>query len=197
MNDIKIVAAGNGRSAVYTPYHKDFVSRVKLMQGRWDADERCWTVPDCCLEDVRQAMRDIYGRDDSPVSETVDVTLRFLSEVSEPRNAVCLLGRMIAQAYGRDSGAKTGSGVAFLEGEPKSGGSAKNWDTIVPEGCVVKLYDVPAAAFESGKCQLPKGVEIIQAVSRVDRDALLQEKESLLARLEEIDQLLAEEKEEK
>lgn len=182
------ITVENDKANIYTPYNADFVSRVKLLSGRWNASQRCWTVPTDAVEDVREAMRAIFGRDDSPVSDAVDVILTFEDEVSEYTAPVTLLGRTIARAFGRDSGAKPGENVIFKSGAPTSGGSMKNWLTVIPAGCVVKCLRVPRAALESA--ELPDGVTAEVVGEHVDREALETEKARLLARLAEIETLL-------
>ena len=179
----------DGKAKVFTPYNAEFVSRIKLLGGRWNASKKCWTVSDFKVDDVRAAMRNIYGQDDSPVAETVDVILTFDKEVSEWHAPVTILGRTIATAWGRDSGARMGDEVMFLEGKPKSGGSVKNWYTEIPEGCVVKLPKLPKTAVT--ECELPEGVTMQVLGEEIDRDALIAEKEKLLARLAEIEKLVS------
>ena len=183
--EIKI---SDGKASVFTPYNAEFISRIKLLGGRWNPSEKCWTVSEFKVDDVRAAMRNIYGQDDQPVSETVDVLLTFDDEVSAWHAPVTILGRTIAKAWGRDSGARMGDDVMFLEGEPKSGGSVKNWETIIPAGSVVKLPNLPKTA--TVECELPCGVSMEIIGEDIDRAALEAEKAKLLARLEEINALL-------
>lgn len=180
----------NGKAQVFTPYNADFVSRIKLLGGRWNPTQKCWTVNENAVEDVRSAMRNIYGQDDNPVSETVEVILKFNEEISIWHGPVTILGRTIASASGRDSGARIGEDVMFLEGAPKSGGSVKNWRTEVPEGCVVKLMSLPKTALD--ECELPQEVTMEVVGEQIDREALKEEKEKLLARLAEINAILGE-----
>lgn len=177
------------KAAVYTPYNPAFVSKIKLLGGRWDPAEKCWTVSDNAVEDARRVMREVYGRDDQPVSETVDVQLVFDEEVYKLRAPVVLLGRIIASASGRDSGARVGTDVLFVSGCPISGGSVKNWRTIVQKGSVVRLPQLPKGAVENP--DLPDGVRMEVLGGETDRAALEAEKAKLLARIAEIDALLA------
>ena len=185
--EIKI---NDGKASVFTPYNTEFISRVKLLGGRWNPSAKCWTVNENAVDDVRAAMRAVYGQDDQPVSETVDVILRFEDEVSVWHDSVTILGRTIASAMGRDSGARVGEDVMFLEGKPISGGSVKNWHTIVPAGCVVKLPNLPKTALS--ECELPDDVTMEIIGQDIDRDALAAEKARLLGRLAEINALLGE-----
>lgn len=185
--EIKI---SDGKASVFTPYNAEFISRIKLLGGRWNPSQKCWTVVEDAVDDVRAAMRNIYGQDDQPVSETVDVILTFEDEISSWHGPVTILGRTIASAMGRDSGARVGEDVMFLEGAPKSGGSVKNWETIVPAGCVVKLPNLPKLAIT--ECELPYHVHMEVVGQDIDRAALAEEKARLLARLAEINAILGE-----
>lgn len=75
----------------------------------------------------------------------------------------------------------------FIAGAPESTGSAKNWYTTIPAGCVVKLVRLPKAMAESS---VPDGVKVRILGEEVNRDELLAEKEKLLARIAEIDAML-------
>ena len=94
----------------------------------------------------------------------------------------------MAHARGRDSGATHWDNVSYISGGPESGGSAKNWIVGDGGGSVAILYDVPEARLYS---PLPDGVEMEILEESVDRKALEEEKQRLLARLAEIDKLLA------
>lgn len=181
------IKMSDGKAYIYTPYNNDFVKRVKLLGGRWNAPKRCWTVDERDVQDVRNAMREVYGRDDMPVTETVDVELTFDETVEAYHAPVTIMGRTIASAFGRDSGARIGDDVMFVSGAPESTGSAKNWYTTVPAGCVVKLARLPKAMAESS---VPDGVKVRILGADVDHAELLAEKEKLLARIAEIDAML-------
>lgn len=182
------------KAVITTPYNADFVKKIKLMGGRWDAGRRAWTVDADIVDDVRAAMREIYGQDDAPVTDVVNVELTVGEKLTEYGGPITMLGRTIASAWGRDSGAKTGDGVVFLEGHPFSGGSVKNWCTGISGGSVIKLVRVPRALVERNP-ELPDGVEMRVLPDRpaIDREALMAERERLLARISEIDKMMEEE----
>lgn len=190
MTNIKITTAPDGRARVHTPYNADFVARIKTAGGRWDSAAKCWTVSADALDVVRAIMRDVYGMDDNPVRETARVRLTFEARVYECCASVTILGHTIARAFGRDSGARVGDGVYYEVGKPGSGGSVKNWISVVEAGSVVVLAAVPTALLD--REDLPDGVtaEIIQPAT-IDRAALVAERERLTARIAEIDALLA------
>lgn len=178
----------SGKAIVTSPYNPEFVKKVKLMGGKWDAGKRVWKVDEGLIEDVRSVMREVYGRDDrGELSGTCTVVVSFDEGVIRYRSPVTIFGRVIASAYGRDSGARVGEGCAFLDGRPESGGSMKNWYTVVPDGSRVKITGVPKCLLSES---LPDGVSFTVVDDEINREALLEEKENLLKRLKEIDRLL-------
>ncbi len=181
------------KAEVYTPYSKEFISELKKRVGgaRWNASKRCWTVPEDALDAVRGIIKSVYGYTDQADAGrlcTATIRVAYMDAECAP---VSIFNRVVARAYGRDSGATVGDGVVFKEGAPKSGGSAKYWKTIV-DGCIVEMHHVPEAAIKNG---LPGGCEILSITPEGEDDnrkRLLEEREKLLARLAEIDKELGE-----
>ena len=70
----------------------------------------------------------------------------------------------------------------------------KNWCTVIPEGCVIKVRNVTEAAYAAQEEKGFDGFDVERVEEQaVDRRALLEEKEKLTARLAEIERLLSEE----
>lgn len=100
-----------------------------------------------------------------------------------------MVGRIIARATGRDSGARLGDGVVLLSGQFSSGGSVRNWKTTWKAETTIMLRDVPEPVSD-GICD---GWEIVSSDPQlpvVDRDVLIAEKERLSSRISEIDAVL-------
>lgn len=188
---VSINDLGNGKIAIDSPYNKEFVARVKALGARWDASGRCWVTDERNLDDVRQVLRDIYGQDDRPVVDLVTVEVVVPDGWSESRGPVTIFGRTIATAFGRDTGARVGDGVAVLEGSVSSGGSRNNWTTRIDRGSRIRIYDVPRSAVEQ-QVGWDDGIGTYAIVEGTDPLASLRaEREALLARLAEIDAQLA------
>ena len=192
MCNIKVTIK-DGRASVFTPFNRDFVAAIRNVGGRrWDADDKCWTVPEESLPQVRQIMMDVYGETDLPdTCGSVTVKVTFKEEYSSRCDDVIFFKKVISSARGRDSGARPGDDVTFLEGEPTSGGSCKNWESVVPAGCVVLLRHVPKAVWEQDKDSEYYTAEIVDEGKDVKRKELEEEKARLLARIAEIDKELA------
>lgn len=182
-----------GKIAIHTPYSPEFARKARLLGARWSPDTRAWIADARATESVRAAMVAVWGADDRP-AELVTVHVVLTKEVSERLGPVTLFGRIIASASGRDSGARVGDGVAFTRLAPRSGGSVKNWDTVVPNGSHITIYDVPRRAVEEGLDWNDDlgTLTIEEPESAADqRAALLAERDTILARLAELNALLA------
>ena len=186
---MKITMTGS-RANLFTPYNKEFVSRVKTIGGaRWDANERCWSIPKEEVETARAIMMDVYGESDLPAESgkiTVEVTIN--EDIRETCEGISLFGKTLARAYGRDSGARVGDEVTLVSGRVRSGGSVKNWCTVIEEGSILRIRNLTKKALE-----IPTEYDITVKeikTDEIDREALLAERERLLARIAEIDNML-------
>ena len=193
MPAIKVEMKGN-KAYIKSPYNANFVSRIKLMGGKWNMDSRRWEIKADALGAAREIMMDIYGEtDQEPAAETVTLVIEFSKDVIGRCEPISIAGKTIARAFGRDSGAKIGDDAAFISGEPRSDGSARNWTTVIPAGCVVEVYNVPKSkADEFVSASDPRYTIHIKGDVKVDREALMKEREALLARLAEINKILGE-----
>lgn len=178
----------NNSAYVFTPYNPLFVRKIKSIGGAmWDGYEKCWKIPSSAVDTVREIMIDVYGESDLPDDvEKVNIRVNFPDGAAEFRSPVVVFGRVIASAYGRDSGAKVGDGVVFIKGEPDSGGSVKNWKTVIPDGSIVEIHNIPVTALNDSY-----DYEIVEE-KKIDKAALMAEKEKLLNRIAEIDKILTE-----
>lgn len=107
-------------------YNRDLVKRCHELNGKWDGTEQAW-VFSASVDDLVQELDDKYNTD----VQMYDIEL----DVSGHAEPYYLCGYKIAEAWGRDSGAKLADGVILLSGKVRSGGSMKNWTTRV-EGTI-------------------------------------------------------------
>jgi len=186
------IEINNGRAYVYTPYSPEFVTKIKSIGGRkWESVQKCWSVPAVAVDSVRKIMLEVYKETDVSTCEKVDVGVNFGETKYGEKEAYRLLGKSIAIATGRDSGARVGEDVEVVLGEVYSGGSVKNWCSCVKAGSVVILRNVSKPLLDSLTEEDRKGLKISVLEPRVDRKALEEEKARLLVRLAEIEKLLA------
>jgi len=147
MNTIKVNKIGD-RVELLFPYHEEAKTRIKNLGGRWDGAKRLWWVQPEMEAEARRVLIDAFGTDGSADVQTVVVRVTALRRVTEYTEPVVCCGKILARAWSRDSGAKVGEDVALLEGSIRSGGSRKNWTTIVDEGSVFKLVNVLPARLD-------------------------------------------------
>jgi len=189
MGQVKIEV--NDKIKAYSPYHPDLPAPAKRLGGRWDASARCWTYDVRDEERVRELYTKIYGTyGEAATGDLVNIRVIFHKEFYERRSGIYVAGRCLGRATGRDSGAKLAEGVILLEGRITSGGSVKNWGTEATEGTVVEVRDVPRAKAQE-EIDNPSdyfAVEIIE--DETNEEALLAEREKLMARIAEIDAIL-------
>lgn len=145
MREFRIVTDDGETTRVYAPYHPKFVEKMHSMGAKWK--NGAWESDILDADDFREAMMPIYYRTDEPC-ETVAVKIVAKSRMKEYGGAIFFADRMLCVASGRDSGAKLGDDVALVKGEIDSGGSLKNWTTVIKEGATFKLKEVPLAAVE-------------------------------------------------
>jgi hypothetical protein len=124
-----------------SPYNPEFIKTAKSDLGaKWDGDFWCFDIRDELA--VLKLIERKYGwKSGMPL---VSVCVTFNEDRTYGRGPCILLGRVIASASGRDSGAKLGEGVRLQAGDgADSGGSVKNWTTEISEGTEFLVHDVP------------------------------------------------------
>ena len=151
---------------VSSPYHQDLPRRARNVGGRWDPTKKCWIYDARDLEVVTDLYRDIYGyaptsAEEDATTPKVDVTITV---GEDPWYGDCgplvLGGRILAKAYGRDSGARVGHGVIMRNGHIDSRGSAKNWHTLASAGTTFVARDVPLPQAHAMRDKAPREVAV-------------------------------------
>ena len=135
---------------------------------------------------------DNFIDDDTEEVEAVTLRITFMQDKEVYHDDIRLFGKTIASAYGRDSGAKLGKDAVLIKGNACSGGSVKNWRTIIVAESVILLNNVPRQMYEKKKGVYdPEEIKIeIVENDKIDINKLKEEKERLLKRIAEIDKVL-------
>jgi len=180
----------NGIIYVECPYNENFVERIKNAGARWDDMNKAWVMDDRLIETARLLLKEIFGEDDTP-SKKVNVRVKAKNEIHKTQGDVMIFGKIVSSAKGRDTGARIGEKVSYVKGGPKSGGSVKNWKSIVPEGSIISLLDVPELSLQQEDPDLLESIDYEVFNAMPNKIELINEKEILLARIAEIDAELA------
>lgn len=187
---VEIINLKNNKFAVVSPYNSDFVKKAHDLKGQWgkvnrkNGDEiKCWKFENSEKEEVKKVLLQIYGTTGEEKSEK-NITL-LVKDFSDYvlRGSVVLFGVVVARAFGRDSGVKLGDRIVWLSGEKYSGGSVKNWKTIV-ENATFKIKNVPYGLLENNenlKKAIQDGwVEIVDEKDNKDEEKNIETIDSIL-----------------
>ena len=117
---------------LHDKYNTRLVDECKKLGGRWDKDTKTWVFLDYVSDRVDE-LDELYNSRLAVIEVTVKQTVSWMHD------SVYFLGYPIATATGRDSGAKVNEHVSLISGSFTSGGSIKNWDTVVKSGAVFRL----------------------------------------------------------
>lgn len=179
------VTVNGSRVIVDAPYHPQFPARAKAIGGRFDGATKTWSFDARDEAGVREMCIAIYGTDRSATAELVTVRVNVESAAGDE---LYIAGRQIARRPGRDIPVRLGAGVVIVSGGfAASGGSVKNPGLAAKPGTVLEIRDIPRAALAG----IPERYSPEVVEMTVDRDALIAERERLVARLAEIDALLS------
>ena len=176
----------NGQIKVKSEYSKDFIKGAKMIQGKWNSPY--WCFPEENADEVRELLLDVYGEcgELSEGNEAVVTVELDLDEYTDVSDCVRIGSMTVASRPGRDYMVKLNDNTMCIKGGfPESGGSVKNPRVCPEDGTVLRVKNVPVKLYERIKDMA--GVSLVN----VDRTKLLEERERLIARLAEIDDLLA------
>lgn len=145
LTSVRVVKTTNGIT-VSSPFNRKFVKSANALDGKFDGG--LWIFDNRLESDVRQILNEVYGSDGQSEGEFVRFRIEWKDREFASTAPIEVAGRSIARAFGRDSGAKSGDGVIVRAGGFSSGGSMKNWGTIVKSETIVELLDFPRAKAE-------------------------------------------------
>lgn len=165
-----IIKTNQNSIEVYTPYHQDFVRKIKQLKGSWKNDKKCWIIKKGLLEEVREILDEVYGETDIDVPAKLNIEIMVTTDIAVALGDVTFLGKTLCHASGRDSGGRAGEEVFYLKSEPKSGGSSNKWQSIVKKGSRIKLENVSKTLFNRYKNESWKDFILILSVKPVNEN---------------------------
>ena len=150
------IRIAHGRLELQAPYHPILPFRSKQIGGKWLGPEIGWVFPLEEEQALRRVCLDIWAVDGSsaPLHErvelqiTVDERAPVRSVFVAYQSPIFLVGREIAAALRNRRGARPGRGVRFLAGKPQCLSSSNSWMTVIPNGSVFVIRDIPPSTAE-------------------------------------------------
>lgn len=146
MQQISIEAKEGNLLSIKAPWNPLFIEELKKLHGKWNPDEKVWTVNDFAQEQLNVAIRRVFGNISGSAIETVKCSV--VSEIKQEKTAITFLGKVIAAAKDKNTKMHHDDEVIYTIGEPTAGGSKKHWYSIVPDGSEFILHDVPVDLYE-------------------------------------------------
>ncbi|EJE4192505.1 hypothetical protein M3904_003188 [Vibrio parahaemolyticus] len=128
------------RVTLKTAKNSLLIDDCKRLGGTWDKEKAAWTFPHFIADEVRK-LDELYN------SQLATIELTAKEEIREYGSDIEFAGLQLCRAFGRDSGARIHTDVALISGYATSGGSARNWATILDEDSVLRLQ-VPSKLLE-------------------------------------------------
>lgn len=113
-------------------YNDWLVDSCRKLGGKWDAEASAWVFSPIVEQEVDELDR-LFNED------LMVIDIEALDDIVSYIGSVTFMGYTVARAFGRSSGAKLGTKVKQLDGSISSGGSAKNWFTLVKKGSRFRL----------------------------------------------------------
>ncbi|OXZ29171.1 hypothetical protein B9N49_00685 [Finegoldia magna] len=179
-----------GKLEITTPYSSSFVTAIKKLGGKWNADKKVWAVDEEFEDKVNDLIIRIYNHDVTGKEKVI--TVEYNAKDFYNSEDVVLGKRITVYRPSRDEAVKLNKTIIIENDFPARGGSAK-YPTVFEynaEYDVTLRTDLYERYYNKLTDEEKEKVKIIKKES--DRDALLREKEQLEKRLEEINKLLEE-----
>jgi len=180
---LSISTINDSKILVCIEYFPEAISLIKkLGKVSWDSSKKGWIVDSDFESEVKNILVDFYGSDGSFIPKTINIELTANNDIDMLKQPVRFAGKVVASAYSRDSGAKTGENVALIEGNINSGGSANNWKTSIEKGSRFKLMNVNEQLLKHTEKNLfnykiieLKNVDTLSRLRNISDEELLQE----------------------
>lgn len=170
------------------PYSERFVYKIKLLQGKWNRDDRVWTVDYRLAERVKKVLLEVFGTDGSDLTDTVSIRLTGTEwDDFSCMNQIGFCGRLVCERKNRDDDVTLGPGIVAVSlYYYHSGGSMKYPELALKGTPIFEVYDIPKSVYE--KIKNREGVELITSVDHTQtKHALLEEKKKLEKRIIDIE----------
>ncbi len=181
----------NTKIYVNSEYNKAFISKARYLQGKWESPY--WVFPEDNREEVKELLLDTYGEadileDEEQQKVTVEINIETYTDTKGARNELRLDNILLASRMSRDSYVKLADNVMVVNGGFKDSGGSRINPALNPEdNTILRVKNIPLSIYEKVKNR-----DGIRLVTEIDRKALTEEKERLLARIAEIDNMLNE-----
>lgn len=140
---LKIIGS---KAVVWGYYNPLFVEQAKSLKGEWNQTTQCWYFTDKLFAHLAELLLSQFHVDGKAPYPVCRLHVKQYSAQSY-KEACMLFDRPIFRSYGRDSPILIQPDIYKLSGSFRTGGSHKNWRTIIEDACF-EIHKFPTASLE-------------------------------------------------
>ena len=186
------ITKNNKSFSVNTAYSSDFVASAKNLGGKWKDGE--WHFDLSELDQVKDLCFECFGDDGFENEGRETCTVRIKLKRFGVKETCSWRGRAIANARGRDSGARLAPGIICESGEVRSGGSVKSWECHCEGTFLVKNFPLGLGkeldADEKSSLKIVSINPVKNAESKMSQEEILAVIEKANSRIAELEAML-------
>ncbi len=181
------VTVGEGILKVTSPFNREFVSFARMRGGKWSDKHKAWLFDPRDEFAVRSALIDIYGTDDYESCEKVNVRVKL--DHFKLEDDFSLFGLQLLRRKYYNYRVDMGDNVVVVTGGFHETGGSRKYAEIAPvSGTIIEVRDVPKEIAVKTWAEHKESIEILGSM---DIEKLRDEKQKLLQRIQEIDEIIA------
>lgn len=174
----------NEKIYTVTPFSNGYKNKARQIGGKWDSAERAWVFDEKYKDLVNSILIEFYGVGIDGESETI--TVEYDASEFEEENHVMIGNLITATRYARDVPVDIKPGTVVVKGEFEGyGGSVKHPHVNAID--VILQSEIPMAIYDSLSDDRKA---LLKIPGSSEKEQLQAEKERLLKRIAEIDELL-------
>lgn len=180
--------------SVQSDYNKVFVELARNLAGKWNETSKAWVFDIRDEADVLEACYLAYGEDGFR-QNFCDIKMTMPNGMESDDNTLILFGRRIATAFAARGAVKWAAPVVIKTGAIVCASRYRENIVEIEAGTVIILRDLSRPLVDKCIAENAYGdavIEILPDTRDCVRANLMAERDALLARLAEINQLLGE-----
>ena len=162
--DLKIDVTPAGIN-VKAPYHANFVSAARKIEGRWD--KPFWKFPIQSEAAVRKLCAKFFGLAENGMVDLATVEITYPAIRAFGRR-LSEFGKDVATCEGKHLGVQMSYDVDILEGAFQSGGSHKYWHVETTGHTKIHMHKIPRHLAEDAVKKDPARYRIIDAMEVIE-----------------------------
>lgn len=173
----------NGKLEITCPYNRAFIDQIKGIGGKWDGNKKVWIVAEDQKGEAEEILHAVYNYE--PAAKEIKV--KYYADHFAKDGSVIIGSFVAAKRFSRDSRVVLYNTIV-LEGTLKDSGGSAKYPEICADDDVIFQTTIPEYVYTALSEEDKERIEIVP--EKDPKEELLREKETLLARLAQIEKEL-------